>query len=184
MINHNKYSFIVFIDRDGTIIEDVGYPHKISQLELLPNSKEGLNKIKKSGAVITIISNQSGINRGFFDIGEVNNFNAELLKRINDKNKIIDEIYICPHLEKDQCKCRKPKILNLILAAKKFNIPLAKSIMIGDKKSDIQTGINAKIPTILISSKKINLGQNFTCNNLKNASKIINKIVAENNWIQ
>ena len=55
-------------------------------------------------------------------------------------------------------------------------------IMIGDKKSDIQTGINAKIPTILISSKKLNFGQNFTCDNLKDASIIINKIVTKNNW--
>ena len=54
--------------------------------------------------------------------------------------------------------------------------------MIGDKKSDIQTGINAKIPTILISSKKLNFGQNFTCDNLKDASIIINKIVTKNNW--
>ena len=77
---------------------------------------------------------------------------------------------------------QKTKNTKSNFSCKKFNIPLKKSIMIGDKKSDIQTAINAKIPTILISSKKLNFGQNFTCDNLKDASIIINKIVTKNNW--
>lgn len=136
----------VFIDRDGVIVDDSGFVHKIENFNLIPNAIEGLKLLK--GFELFIVTNQSGIGRGVFTFEDFFKFNNHLVKEL-EKNKIrIRKTYVCQHKPEDNCECRKPKIKFLKEAEKEFNIDLKKSFVIGDRKSDFEMGKNAECKTI------------------------------------
>lgn len=138
----------VFIDRDGVIVEDPGYVHKLEDFKLIPNAVEGLKLLKNYK--LFIITNQSGIGRGIYNVEDFLKFNNHLLNELKKHNIKIEKIYYCPHKPEDDCECRKPKIKFLKEAEKKFSIDLKKSFVIGDKKADIKMGKNAGCKTILV----------------------------------
>lgn len=145
----------VFLDRDGTIIFDRGYTSAPAKVALMLGVANSLQKLANAGFVLVIVTNQSGIGRGYFtekDMHRVNNRMLELLKK---ENLFIDAIYFCPHKPDDLCECRKPRPGLLFKAARELNIDIAASAMIGDKISDLEAGINAGCKcNILISSEK------------------------------
>ncbi len=136
----------VFIDRDGTIVQDTGFVHKIEDFKLLPNVFEGLMLLKNYD--LFIITNQSGIGREVYKTKDFIKFNNYLLKELKKHNINIKKIYYCPHKPEDNCECRKPKIKFLKDAEKEFNIDLKNSFVIGDRKSDFEMGKNAGCKTI------------------------------------
>lgn len=136
----------VFIDRDGVIVEDTGFVHKIEDFKLVPNSIEGLKLLK--GYKLFIVTNQSGIGRSIYKDQDFMNFNNHLLNELKKHDIKIEKTYYCPHKPEDNCECRKPKIKFLKGAEKEFKINLVKSFVIGDKKSDTETGKNAGCKTI------------------------------------
>ncbi len=151
----------VFLDRDGTIIKGVPYLSDLNQIELRPNSVEGIIRFKEKGYIVVIATNQSGVARGYFDEQTVVEINNELKKMLNAKGAAIDAIYYCPHMPEDKlkegeqpCSCRKPKPQMLLDAANKFNIDLKRSIMVGDTPGDILAGKNAGCKTVLIEISK------------------------------
>ncbi len=151
----------VFIDRDGVIICDSGYPHEARKMIILPGIVNALKKIKKYDYVIIVVSNQSGVARGLFTEKEVLLFNRILKKRLEKDGIMIDGFYFCPHHPhaiikkyKKVCKCRKPQPGMLFLAAKEFNISLKDSWMIGDKEGDVVAGRFASCKTIKIGETK------------------------------
>ncbi len=132
-----------FLDRDNTLIYDPGYIHEPEKVFLLEGVSEGLKLLKDNGYLLIVVSNQSGIGRGYFeekDFWAVNNKLQELLKPFNVQ---IDAFYFCPHKPDDNCNCRKPKIELALKVAKDLNIDLKNSVMIGDKDSDVEFGFNA-----------------------------------------
>ena len=136
----------VFIDRDGTIVEDADYVHKIEDFKLLPNAIEGLKLLKNYK--LFIITNQSGIGRGIYGTEDFLKFNNHLIQEFK-KNKIkIQKTYYCQHKPEDNCECRKPKTKFLIDAEKEFGVDIKKSFVIGDRKSDFEMGLNAGCKTI------------------------------------
>ncbi len=136
----------IFLDRDGTIIEEVNYLSNFSQIKLLKNVKEGIEVLKNLNYKIFIITNQSGIARGYFSEEFVKKVNSFLCNQLG-----IDDFFYCPHLPEDNCECRKPNIGLIKKAIKKFpNINLKDSFFIGDKEIDIITGINAGMKSILV----------------------------------
>src|SRR3989344_1756862 len=138
----------IFLDRDGVIVEDVGYAHKIGDFKLIPKAVEGLKLLKNYK--LFIITNQSGIGRGHYKIEDFLNFNVHLIDALK-KNKIkIERTYFCPHKPEDNCDCRKPKVKLLKAAEKEFGIDLKKSFVIGDKTADIEMGRNAGCKKILV----------------------------------
>lgn len=146
----------IFLDRDGTIIKDKGHLGKKDGITLVKNAKKGLVKLSKLNAKIIIVSNQSGIARGLFTEKDCRLVNKECIKRLGNKVRI-DMIYFCPHFPegsvdryKVECKCRKPKAGMLIRAAKRFNIDLKKSFIIGDSMRDMAAGWLAKAKTVLV----------------------------------
>ena len=149
----NKF---IFLDRDGTIIEDAGYIHKIKDLKFLPSAVSGLKKLQQLGYKFIIISNQAGIARGLYSSKDAETFNRELTVRLAKSGVKIKKIYICPHHPEftEKCSCRKPEAGLAKLAAKEFGINLKKSIFIGDKDSDVELGKNCKGTTILIKNNK------------------------------
>lgn len=137
----------VFLDRDGTVCEEANYLADPDELRVFSFASEAVRLFRESGFLVVLITNQSGIGRGYFD--------EETLAAIHDKLRDelvekIDAIYYCPHVTADACACRKPKTLMLRQAAAAFDIDLSRSWMIGDKAIDIETGLNAGTKTALV----------------------------------
>ncbi len=148
----------VFLDRDGTISVEIGYIDNADDLEIIPGSFEGLKKLQESGFKLIVITNQSGVARGYFEESMVHEINNRLIGVLNASGVKIDAVYFCPHhpdkadIEKysKKCDCRKPGIKLVTQAVEDLNISLDGSIFIGDKISDIKCGQNAKLRTILV----------------------------------
>ncbi|PID58986.1 MAG: hypothetical protein CR986_07215 [Ignavibacteriae bacterium] len=155
----------VFLDRDGTINEDSGYIGNPNLIKLLPGVAEGIKILKDElNFLIVVISNQSGVARGYFTVKDVLEVNKRLNEILISEDTKIDHFYFCPHHpdfnSEEECNCRKPSPKMVLDAAKKLNINLDNSYFVGDKFSDILCGKNAGVKTILlknsINEKKIN----------------------------
>ncbi len=142
----------VFLDRDGVINIDKSYVSKIEDFEFSEGIFELLIKLKKMGYLLIIITNQSGIGRGYYTEADFQTLTSWMLKEFEKKDIHIDDVYHCNHDPASGCDCRKPAPKMLLDAKKKFDIDMSLSWMIGDKKSDIDAGKNAGVNnTIFIS---------------------------------
>ncbi len=147
----------VFLDRDGTITRDVGYPHRMVDLELLPNAVAGLARMSRLGYRLVITTNQSGVARGMFSEADVQKFHQALGALLKSDGVVIDAIYYCPYHPTEgqgeyrrESPLRKPGDGMLRLAAAEHDLDLAASVAIGDKKSDVLAGQRAGCHTILL----------------------------------
>ncbi len=157
----------IFLDRDGTIIKDLGYVYQKEKLEFLELTIEGLKKIQNLGYKLIIITNQSGVGRGYFNLTEMEQFNNFLLEKLKDKDVLISAIYTCPHHPDDNCLCRKPKTLLVEKAVKDFQIDTSQSFFIGDDEKDILCGKNSGCKTVwLKNSKSAEVKADHKINNL------------------
>ena len=137
----------VFIDRDGTLIEEVNFLSNVDDLILFPYTAAALRMLKDAGFLIVVVTNQSGIGRGLFDEAAMNAIHTEIQRRLNRE---IDGFYFCPHLPDEGCECRKPGIGMINSACRDLDIDRSGSWMIGDKAIDIETGRNAGIRTAMV----------------------------------
>ena len=133
----------VFLDRDNTLIKDDGYIHEPKKVELLPTVPEGLKLLKKANYLLIVVSNQSGIGRGYFEEKDFHAVNERLQELLKPHGVQIDDFFFCPHRPDENCNCRKPKTGMVEKAAKKWNIDLSKSFVIGDKEIDVMLAFNA-----------------------------------------
>lgn len=158
----------IFFDRDGTINEEVNYLASPDQLRLIPRAAQALRTINETGWKVFIISNQSGVARGFLTEEQVRIVNLHLLTMLEKEGGKVDDIFYCPHLPGSVnskynivCDCRKPNIGMLLNAAKTYNIDLRRSFVIGDKVTDVETANNAGAGGILVKTgyglKEMNL---------------------------
>lgn len=133
----------VFLDRDGTINFDPGYLRKASEFKLLPGARDALNALKNAGYLLIVVSNQSGVGRGFILTDDL----AEIHRKLDSliAPAAIDAYYLCTHVPDAGCDCRKPATRWARDAEREWNIDLSQSIMIGDRPSDLLFGINAGI---------------------------------------
>ena len=147
-----KASPAVFVDRDGTINEDVLYLHDPKEFKLLPNAAEGLKQFQDMGYRIIIMTNQPGIGIGYFRESAFYAVNREMLKVLSKHSILIDKIYFCPHSKSEQCDCRKPGQALVKLAIDELSLDLSNSYFIGDKTSDLETGRRAGMKTIALAT--------------------------------
>jgi D-glycero-D-manno-heptose 1,7-bisphosphate phosphatase len=140
----------VFLDRDGTICEDVNYLSSPEQLEIFSFAAEAVRLLNENDFLVILITNQSGIARGFFDELSLRKIHDKLVSELAEQNAKLDAIYFCPHNPDANCACRKPKTGMIEQAIKDFSIDLEDSWMIGDKAIDVETGFNAKTKTALV----------------------------------
>lgn len=151
----------VFLDRDGTIVAGVPYLSSVDQLKLNSNAAEGIKKFNKMGYLAIVITNQSGVARGYFDEEKLKEINEEMKSQLFLEGAKIDAIYYCPHMPEEEitdggqpCQCRKPKPQMILDAAKEYDIDLKKSLMVGDTPGDIIAGKTAGCKTALIEKDK------------------------------
>ncbi len=137
----------VFLDRDGTIIEDKHYLNKFDEIEIFPDAKESLQKLKDAGFKLIVITNQSGIARGIVDKDFVIKSNMYLKDKLG-----IDDFYYCPHHPDENCACRKPEPMLTLIARIKHMIKLRDSYVIGDKESDVLLADKTGGTGVLLSS--------------------------------
>lgn len=140
----------IFLDRDGTLCEEVNYLSRPADLRLYDFSADAVKLLRNKGFLIIVITNQSGIGRGFFDEKTLHLIHQKLTADLASQGTKLDAIYFCPHISADQCVCRKPKTGLIEEALEDFSIDPANSWMIGDKASDIETGFNAGMHTALV----------------------------------
>ena len=123
----------LFIDRDGTINKDCPYCHDKKDLIIYDDAVEIMKDSRNREYLNIIITNQSGINRGYFTDEEFHVFHNELLKQLEERGVVIDKTYYCPHRPDENCECRKPKLGMIKKAMEDFDIDLENSIIIGDR---------------------------------------------------
>lgn len=145
----------IFLDRDGTI--SVGVPvyervDSVDKLELLPTVMDALGKLASLDYGVFLVTNQGGIAEGLITEVDFENINNKLLEMIAPSGIKVIKTYHCPHGENSTCECRKPKPKMILDAAKEYDIDLRNSWTIGDRPTDIITGINAGTKTILVQS--------------------------------
>lgn len=140
----------VVLDRDGTIIEEREYLSEPEQVRLLPGAAAALRDLRQMGFGLVVITNQSGIGRGYFDRERLRQIHQRLEELLEAEGVGLDGLYVCPHKSEDNCPCRKPKLGLLQKAAEDLGFRLENSIVIGDKTSDIQMGRAAGALTFLV----------------------------------
>lgn len=141
----------VLIDRDGTINRDVPYCSRPEDFELLPMAAEGILLLKEYGFKVVVVTNQSGIARGYFSVEMLNRIHSKMCVELAAKGAAVDAIYYCPHHPDDHCRCRKPQPTMAFQAARELNLELSSSYVIGDSDTDIQMGKAAGCRSVLVS---------------------------------
>ena len=134
----------VFIDRDGTLTEEVGYVNHVSRLRLLARSAQAIRRLNEAGVAAVVVTNQAGIARGYFSEDTLHAVNDALVGLLKDEGAHLDGIYVCPHHPREgeppfraHCECRKPQPGLLVRAAAELTLDLRASTMVGDKASDL-----------------------------------------------
>jgi D-glycero-D-manno-heptose 1,7-bisphosphate phosphatase len=147
----------IFIDRDGTLTDEVGYVNHQSRLRLLPRSAEAIRRLNRAGLPTIMVTNQSGVARGYFSEEVLAAVNAALVEQLKAEGAHLDALYVCAHHPTEgvpplraDCECRKPKPGLLLRAAADLGLDLRASWMIGDKPSDITVGHRVGARTVLV----------------------------------
>lgn len=170
----------VILDRDGVINRDAEYVFRIEDMEILPGVVDGLKKMQRLGLGLVVVSNQSGIARGYYTLQDAEAFNNELAARLNSNGIKVEKFYMCPHHPEitGDCSCRKPKTKMVERAVQKLGFNPAEAFFIGDKDSDTQLGKNCGGTTFLINSGQYSqkIEPDFRVSNLVEAADIMTDI--------
>jgi len=149
-ITLKKGNRVVFVDRDGTIARDVPYCSRPEDFEIFSGVPEDIKRLNEAGFKVIVITNQSGVSRGYFTKETLDKIHQKMVSEMVIKGARIDGIEYCPHKPEDNCWCRKPKTGLFLQAAKKLEIDFPGSFMIGDKPADIEAGHAVGVCTILV----------------------------------
>jgi len=148
MTSSKSKSPAVFVDRDGTLIHDADYCSSPEQVQVFDGAAAALRSLKNAGYKIIVITNQSGIGRGFFTEPQYRAVEAEVLRKLG--NGLIDATYFCPDVPGQPSQCRKPAPGMVLQAAKDYDVDLARSFLIGDKEIDVECAHNAGVRGIRV----------------------------------
>ncbi len=165
-----------FLDRDGTINIDYGYVYQYEKFEYIDGVKETLKKLQDMGYLLIIITNQSGVARGYYTEEDVKKLHRRMCEDLENQGIHITDIYYCPHLT--GCSCRKPQLELFYRAAKEHNIDMSRSIAIGDKMRDLSLCEKEPVEGFLISNEELDfageIGLGITrVNSIRNVAEIL-----------
>src|SRR5437588_11343306 len=181
MTSRERKSPAVFVDRDGTIIHDADYCSDPKRVKPLDGVAAALRRLKNAGYKIIVITNQSGIGRGFFTEKQYRAVEAEVSRQLGDN--LIDATYFCPDAPGKPSKCRKPEPGMVLTAARDQNVDLSRSFLIGDKEIDVECAHNAGVRAIRVRTgfDKMTDGScaDWVAEDLRAATEIIIKGINE-----
>jgi D-glycero-D-manno-heptose 1,7-bisphosphate phosphatase len=173
----------VFLDRDGTIIEEKDYLSRPEDVNVFPGAGAALRRLRDAGYDLFIVSNQSGVGRGYFTMADVERVNARLLEILGQNGVRIERIYVAPESPNEPSRGRKPSPQFLFDAREAFGIELARSFMIGDKLIDLQCGWNAGLKRSLL----VRTGYGHETEQAKisqiQQAVVVNDLIAAADWI-
>lgn len=152
-----KLKSAVFLDRDGTINEQMGYINHTCRFQLLPGAAQAIKKLNDAHIPVIVVSNQSGLARGYFPEELLVAVHEKMHKLLAEEGARVDAIYYCPHHPeakeerfRESCDCRKPKPGLILQASKELGLDPEKSFVVGDRWSDIKTAANCGATSILV----------------------------------
>ena len=170
-----------FIDRDGVINDERNYVHRIEDFTLLPGVAKGLGLLRNAGFLLIVITNQSGIARGFYNEKTLQILHDHMVNQLAELRVVLDAIYFCPHHPTGSvkelachCDCRKPSPGMLFQAAKDFSLNLPASVLIGDKISDLQAGRRAGVGRVVL----VESGHQIDSASRKEADAVVSNLLA------
>jgi D-glycero-D-manno-heptose 1,7-bisphosphate phosphatase len=147
----------VFLDRDGTVNEQMGYVNHLSRFVLLPGAGQAIRTLNQGGIPVVLVTNQSGLARGYFPKALLETVHEQMKQLLAQEGAYIDAIYVCPHHPEAQvaqyrqnCRCRKPQTGLLDQAAADMQLDLSRSVMVGDRWSDLECGSRAGAAPVLV----------------------------------
>ena len=140
-----------FLDRDGTLMEDSGYIGDPKRVRVLDGVAEGLIALERAGYARVVVTNQSGVARGMFGEPDVVDVHRELTKQLGERDAAVDAYYYCAHLS--DCRCRKPETGLALQAVREHGLDLERSVVFGDRGSDIAFAVNLGVPGILVNAQ-------------------------------
>lgn len=150
---------VVFLDRDGTINEEVEYLHRPQDLRLLPGAAEAIGRLRKNGLSIVVVTNQAGVARGYYEEEDVIRLHRYLNERLKEQGTLIDHFFYCPHHPEHgigkyltDCQCRKPKTGLFAMAEAFYQVDKAHSYMVGDKLLDVEAGRRYGVRPVLVGT--------------------------------
>lgn len=164
----------VILDRDGTVIFERNYLSNPEQVELIPGAAAGLKALSELGLGLIVITNQSGIGRGYFDEVRLDEIHERMCQLLNAEGVLLTAILHCPHRPEDDCKCRKPKPGLVWQAAEKYAFEPRHCFVIGDKPCDIDMGKAIDATTILV---RTGYGKEFATHPEMNCNFIVDDIL-------
>lgn len=153
-----------FLDRDGVLNVDRGYTHRPDQLEWIDGAPEAVHLLNEAGYIVIVVTNQSGVARGFYDEHAVRRFHAHMQAALKSHAAHIDAFYYCPHHPNGtvkeyalRCNCRKPGVGLLEQAAREWPIDVSRSFLVGDKTDDLEAAAAFKIKGLLFDGRSESL---------------------------
>lgn len=144
--------FTVFLDRDGTLNKDTGYVRSPEDVELLPGVGSALTRLKRAGARLVIVTNQSGVARGIFTLADLEKVHARLQALLQAEGAVVDALYFCPHHPDDGCACRKPNTAMIERAVRELGLDLSRAYVVGDQKRDVELAWRVRARSVLVTS--------------------------------
>jgi len=142
----------VFFDRDGTLNHDTSYLKSPDELVLFPDVVTAVKRCNEAGIRVIVVTNQSGLARGFFSQEDLDAVHQKLRERLRDSGAWIDDIFVCPHHPDDGCRCRKPNPGMIEQAQARYPIDLTKSYLVGDKSIDVELAAKMQIKGLLVET--------------------------------
>ena len=152
-----------FLDRDGVVIEQIHYLSDPAQVALIPGAATAIRAIREHGDLAVVITNQSGVGRGYFTMADVDAVHRRMLELLDAEGARIDDIRICPHAPGEQCSCRKPLPGLFLAASEALGIDLSRSVMVGDRRSDLDSGVNAGCAASILVRTGYGAGEEEGC---------------------
>ena len=147
---------LIILDRDGVINVDRNYVYRVEDFEWVEGARETIARFNAKGWWVFVVTNQSGIARGYYDVAQLTAINEKILRNVQEAGGCIDFVTHCPHMPDAGCACRKPEPGMLLAIAKHFNCSLENVPFIGDRVSDIQAAEAAgALPMVVLSPMKI-----------------------------
>lgn len=149
-MNNGSGRKAAFLDRDGTIAEEVGYLNHLSRFQIYPFAAAAIRRLNEAGIPVVVVTNQAGVSRGFFPEEFVHRVHERMIDELAAAGARVDAIYYCPHSREDNCNCRKPRTGLLERASAEHHLALDGSFLVSDRYVDVEMGKSVGCHGILV----------------------------------